>query len=525
MDLRNIWILLPIVVLFLIGCRKEPTTWNSRVEAPLLKGGLELKDLLPGNRLNSDSTGALRLVRTDTLIELPLDSILRLPDTSLFDSYVAPVGGNTVNPGQFLINNSNDQELKLAKAELVLAILNEGELQYRIKSTLPERTLYEYRVPSATKNGQPLTVQRSIPPGSQSDPSIVKGAKKLKGYRLDLRGPSGGSVNRFRTEAELRTDPNGQSFTLQANDSIRIRNSFKGLEPRLAKGYFGNRQVSEPYQEKDIELFEKIRSGALDIDSVNVRFTIDNGIGADARILLEELRSIGKNGNVDLSHPMIGSPINIGRAQYQNGNMDHTLHEEVMTPQNSNIDLFLESLPERIGHDLALELNPLGDVSNGNDVMLLDHSVHVRMRIGLPLSLIANDLTLADTLDWDFGGRRKGELKEGTLYLNVDNGFPLASELSLILHDENGERLGSLFEERTIAAATTDASWKVTGTNEQELRISVPPEKADLLRKADQASIIARFNTPSGSPHIDLYESYGLDVKASMDLRYQNRIE
>ncbi len=514
-----------IFLLFLLGCKKEPTTWDQRIQAPLLKGELDLNHILSSEELKADSSQKLRLVRIDTLISLPLDSVLQLPDTTLYESYVAPGGGTTVSPGQSLINSTDTRKLQLPNAELKRAILHEGELHYRVKSTLAERSIYEYRIPAATKNGQALTIQTSCPPGTQSEPAVVTGVKDLKGYELDLTGPNGTEVNRFQTQIKLKSDPNGQSFTLQADDSVSIRNSFKGLEPRFAKGYFGNQQISKSYTESGLSLFDHIRSGSLDIDSVNVRFHIDNGIGMDARVEVKTIRSIGQQGNVDLSHSMIGNPINVSRAQYKNGTMQHTLHTEEMTPQNSNIDLFLESIPKKIGHELELETNPLGDVSNGNDIMLRGHNVHVRMRIGLPLSLIANDLTLVDTLEWNFRKRENGKLQDGTLYIEVANGFPLSNELSLFLHDKDGKRIGTLFDSRTIAAAPVDGNWITTGVRSQRLRVQIPSHKADLLRKAEKASIVARFNTPVGAPHIDLYRYHGLKVQASADFRYQNRVE
>ncbi len=515
-----------LLALVLFACKKEATTWEHRIRAPLLKGDLDIGELLPAEDLEADASRRLTLVRVDTLFQLPLDSILELPDTTLKKSYTAPVGGTTVSPGQSLINTDQTRVLQLPKSELSRVVLQKGTLHYEIKSTIGEQTLYEYRIPAATKNGQPLEVNASVPAGSQNDPSIVTGQRDLEGYKLDLTGPNGGKVNRFKTETQVRTDPGGSDVTLEANDSLVMRNSFIGAEPSFAKGYFGQHSFDRPYEEKALGLFDKIRSGSIDIDSVKVTFTIDNGIGMDARARIPMLKATGGQDNVSLSHSMIGQPINLSRASYKNGTMDHTVHKEVLTPQNSNVDAFIEALPQRIGHELELLTNPLGDISNGNDILLRGHTVHGRMRITLPLAFIANELTLADTLDWNIGNDGQSrKIEEGTFFLNVGNGFPMAMELSLHLHAKNGTRSATLFEDRTVPAAPTDASWKVTSKRDERIRFSLPESKMDAVRRAEEASVVARFNTPSTASHIDIYEHYSFDLQLTGDFRYQNQVE
>lgn len=525
MSFKSVRISFLIGILLSMACKKEPTTWNNRIQSPLAEGELQLEDLLASGDLRSDSARALSLVREDTLFRLPLDSLLQLPDTTLRNSYKAPFGGVEVHPGQTLLDQNQVEKLQVPKAELTRAVLDQGELEYEITSTLAESTEYYYSIPAARKDGELLEIERVVPPGGRNDPSRVSGTKDLKGYELDLSGPNGSEVNSFSTEMEIRTVPEGDSITLQANDSIGFQNRFLGLIPSFAKGYFGQHEREASYRENELDLFEKVRSGDLDIDSVTVTLTLDNGIAMDARVRVPTIRALGKNGEKELNHPIIGDPINLTRAQYGNGSMEHSERVEVFTPQNSNIDEFLETLPTRIGHRISLETNPLGDVSNGNDIMLKGHDVHARMRIDLPLSLIADDLTLVDTLDWSFGRDRESELQEGTLFLDLENGFPLAAELSLHLHDIDGERLSSLMEDRTIPAAPTDAAWKATGTRSTRIRIPLSPEKAESLREAERMSIVARFNTPAGAPHIDLYEQYGLDFRLSGDMNFKNKIE
>lgn len=508
------------------GCKKEATTWDSRYKAPLFKSELQLENIFPGDEgLQEQGSNKLHLVETDTLYKLPMDSVLLIPDTTLTQSYQAPVGGTDIAPGDPLIDTQEDRDLEVDPAELRRAVLDGGKLQYELSSTIAERTIFRYRIPKARKNGQALEIERSVPAGDQGSPSTVSGVKDLEGYDLDLTGPNGGAVNRFRAEYQVITDPNGDTVTLDANDEVRIENRFRSLVPAYAKGYFGQHTIAPSYRENSTGLFQNVRSGDLDIDSVNVRLIVDNGIGMDGQLEIPLIRAIGNGAPVDLQHSITQSSMNIARAQEANGSMDHTVLEEELTPQNSNIDRFLEVLPRRVGHELSGEMNPMGDVSNGNDVLIKGHGLHVRMRIDLPLSFIANDLTLVDTVDWKIGKRGRGELKEGTLYLDIENGFPLAQEFSIHLHEGNGDKIGTLFEDRLIPAASTDASWKVTASREKRIRISISPSQAELIRKAERASIVARANTPANAPHIDLYKRYELGIQASGDFEYRNRVE
>ena len=61
---------------------------------------------------------------------------------------------------------------------------------------------------------------------------------------------------------------------------------------------------------------------------------------------------------------------------------------------NSNIDAFIENLPDGITYDLDVTANPLGDVSNGNDFLYDDSRLTADLDVDIPLNIIATDLTL-----------------------------------------------------------------------------------------------------------------------------------
>ena len=55
----------------------------------------------------------------------------------------------------------------------------------------------------------------------------------------------------------------------------------------------------------------------------------------------------------------------------------------------------------------------------------------------VPLTLIANDITLVDTVDFNYN-ENNSYINE-KLYLNVENGYPLDANVKLILLDSNDD--------------------------------------------------------------------------------------
>jgi len=74
------------------------------------------------------------------------------------------------------------------------------------------------------------------------------------------------------------------------------------------------------------------------------------------------------------------------------------------------------------------------------------------LNVEFPLSIIANNLTLVDTSDFNLERKTSsGKILEGKLFIYADNGYPFNANLSLQLLDENNNVTKTLVVENNIA--------------------------------------------------------------------------
>ena len=74
-----------LAIFALSSCKQDLANvgWDVDVLAPVLRTRLDMSDLVADSLLTADADGALRLRIETPLIDLPLDSILKIPDTTI----------------------------------------------------------------------------------------------------------------------------------------------------------------------------------------------------------------------------------------------------------------------------------------------------------------------------------------------------------------------------------------------------------------------------------------------------------
>ncbi|MBN4082078.1 hypothetical protein JYT21_00080 [bacterium AH-315-B15] len=80
---RVLVLFLSLVVVMLLSCRKEKTTWDSDWSIPLVHGNLTMSDLLPPEFIETNTEDYLSLVYHDTAFSFKLDTLVKFPDTTI----------------------------------------------------------------------------------------------------------------------------------------------------------------------------------------------------------------------------------------------------------------------------------------------------------------------------------------------------------------------------------------------------------------------------------------------------------
>lgn len=506
------------------GCKQDlaGSQWDVDVLAPVIQTRLTMADLLADSLLVANSEGGLRLNVEMPLIDLPLDSILKIPDTTIYDNIGIPLALNDVQPGTAIpFPLSSETQYDLGELALSSILLRTGVLKLKVKSIVETAIDFDYIMPTAYLFGSPFTTSQTIAAGSSSDTAVFEAEFDLSGYRIDLRGVSGTGFNTLVTDYVIMTSATGQVVSIPGFDQpfFFFEYSFENLVPDYGKGFFGQQSTSVENENSEIDVLNRITEGQMFLDSVTIDLKVTNGVGADARFKLGDLKSINtrQNTTVNLSHEIVGDNVLLTRAQDPTGNAEDVLASEVnyqLNNENSNIKEFIQNLPDELGFTFNFDLNPLGNISSGNDFFYYDRPFQALMNIDIPLRTTLANLTLVDTLAWDLSATSVVEtVNSGTFTLIANNGLPLEGTVEIILLDENLVELDTLVAPSTITAPALDVDNKVIAPLESRVLIPISATTAGVMPQTKHIHIKVRFNTQNQPDLIEFYDSYGIDLK------------
>lgn len=503
-------------IAFFISCRKENKnpSWDIDVLTPLVKSSLTINDILPDSVLQQNPDNSLDIVYSTLLYSF---SNINIPDTTIDTVYVSFFTAY-VDSCDVIIPSINDESrFNVNSVQLKKIIIRSGKMRIDIKNKTRKILDVRYQIPSATLNGNQFDETVSVPAKAGSNPGTIITDFDLSGYVFDLTGQIGNKVNTLITSVGVKVNCNdfSQDTIFPFTDQVSVSNTFMDIVPEYAKGYFGQ-TLTNIIDTTTLSLFNHIIQGSINLEDIDIDLSIENGIGADARFTINNLKSINtRTGNTPyaLTHSIIGSPVNLNRAVDNNGAVTESTYSVSFNPQNSNIKPFIENLPDKLSYQMDVELNPLGNVSGNNDFIYHDKLLKTKFDMRIPLSIIANDLTIADTLGFNMGDDLKN-VNYGTLFLYAENGFPFSAEAQLYVMDAGFNITDSLINfPNTLLAPQLDANLVAAGQKHSQLEIPLDRSKLDLLRNSKNLYLKIKFNTQNQPSHVKIYSFYRMDVQ------------
>lgn len=514
------------LAMLLAACRKDrpDPRWDVDVLAPLLITTFTLDDLVADSLLETAPDGALTLLQRSTLFGLRLDTVLKVPDTTLVYPYALPVPGPlNFPPGILLYSETETTQLDISEVQLRQLELRSGRLQVELKNMVATPVIATFSLPAATFQGSPVSLQSIVGAGTPSQPASATVVRDLAWHRFDLRGPQFDMVNALASQFQLQLDPAGQGATVTDQDSVVARATYSDLVPQYARGYFGSRTLQAGPEEIAIDVFSGIQSGVLDLDQVRATLTVRNGIGVDMRAIITDLRSIRSSTgqSISLLHPIVGGAININRATDLFGSFHPSTYTVQLDEGNSNIDLFVENLPDRLAFAADLVVNPMGDIASGNDFLYYDSELEAQLELAIPLRLIATDLTLQTVALPDLPGSADGHaLRSGRLMLFATNGFPFAAQLLMDLVDANEQPLATIPVQGIIQSGLVGGDGLVHTRVASRLEATLSEEQVHHLYTGARVRLRTVFNTADQNMHLPLLRHYALDLQVTVAANY-----
>jgi hypothetical protein len=159
-------------------------------------------------------------------------------------------------------------------------------------------------------------------------------------------------------------------------------------------------------------------------------------------------------------------------------------------------------------------INPLGNVSSGNDFVFSSSNIKLKSVLELPLKFRAENLSFRDTIA--FEGLKTEDLAnvgDGELRLLAMNGFPMNMKIELSWLDEQKNLLGTSLIDQTIAAAPVDASLKVTNSQKTVLNIPFNQKLKNDLESCRFIGLRAVFDTKPDDQLLPVYAGYELKLQ------------
>jgi hypothetical protein len=520
---------LSLLVFLFFSCRKDIKRpyWDADFSTPILKSELGMGNLLPDSLLQTDADNALNLVYNNTVFRFDMDEMVKMPDTTVINAYGMILTSYTFNPGQYFLNQIQNNSYELNGAQISKIIIKSGGVYFKAISEIQEKTEFTYIIPKATKNAQPFQKIITVPAAPSGGKALYSEFVDLSGYELDLTGPFGNTYNTFEAQILARISPSGQPVTAYYGDSLIMQTTFRDLVPYYAKGYFGQVNFNSGVGESDFSLFNKITNGNINLEKVKLTFSVENGIGADASFKINSLsaQNTRTGSTINLNHSIIGSTININRAidkLWHTPAAVSTFYYNEFNNTNSNFKNMIELMPGKLKYDIDIALNPLGNVSGGNDFIHADHGLNVNLLLEMPLSFSSNQLTLTDTTKVNFSEIKEYDnVQSALLTLIAENGFPFDAEVQLTPVLKDGTTLSPLFTNNPIKAADVNAAYKVEKSKISHLKIPLDKSRLEQLKEAEKMIITITLTTQPQNELLKIYSDYKIKLHLTGDFSYR----
>jgi len=518
---------LPVIACSLLAalssCKLDPN-WDVDALAPVAQTTLTPANIIPVGEVQAAPDGKLTYIYDNTVYTVPLDSLFRIPDTTYTYGFSAPIAF-TVQPGFPATVYDGYISPNINTASLTELLVLSGGINISASSFAPQPLSLEFQIPKAKKNGVPFTVTKPLGAAPSGGSVDFTEFLDLSGYHLDLTGDDGLVGNRLRMRIIATIDPNAQPFPVPAGfQLVNCKIKLDNLKPYYAKGSVNTQELNINADTVRLGVLDMVKSGSVNLEDITLKLTVENGLGLDLQALIYEIT--GKNGynggQVSLTHPSLNNAININRAQanlYQVPEYTPAIKEVVFNAGNSNLKAFIENLPSKIGINAKFIVNPLGNVSGGNDFLFYNSKTALKLRVEAPLAFAVNDLVLVDTVSLNLNVKNQ-PVKAATVKAYIKNGFPLGAGMQVYFPGGESGAVDSLFFQQTISPGIVGPDLKVTTAVESVLEAKAEGPTLDRLLDADKIWFKVRLNTVPGGQVLAIYDGYKMDVKLVAQITY-----
>lgn len=514
--------------LFSIVACKKATTWDVDLAIPIAKSHLNISNFFGDTVFKADPTGLLHIAFSKDLINYTMNSLVKLPDTTVNLGYTVPFS-TALTPGVQIFSNasSTDKEITFDLSngvELNKAIVRTGYLKIEYTNTYAQPLNFNYIINSATLWGNQLIINQVVAGSS----SFIK-TYPLNGYNINLTGISGNKVNTLVQTYTISTDASGVPDILQPGQGLIIKLSFIDIIPEYIQGYFGQQDLSFGPDSSAFGFLNNFSPSNLILTQSSINFRIVNEFGVEMSSSINSLRSIKTSPHnvVVLNSGNLLQSININRASKTNNpsNPIFPWFKQInINSSNSNLNPFLQNLPNFLGYSVKATINPLGNISGANDFAYYGRGLKVIADVDIPLALSANYFRLVNFSKVDLTQLKElDNVNSCEINLQARNNYPFKAQIQGYLLNDQNQIIDSLFipGQNIIESGITDVNNNVMNYVDSKLVAVFDKTKIQNLALCKQIKFVSYLYLPNQPIPIKINESSYLDLLLSAYLNYK----
>ena len=478
----------------------EGISYNAEYAVPIMNSAITIQDLLQDfqddNTLQVDPNGNLRFKYSGDVISATVEQMFEEINDAL--PPLIPI----LEPGMALPLSSPDGIM------IDYMQLKSGAFTYFFESPNTEPVEVTITLPQITKDGEPLTIVKSLPAYSgEGIPPVAENQNdplSLADYTIV---PLNDSVYVDYTV----TKENGESGALDA-----IFLTIKDLEFSYTEGFLGTLNYEGGRDTIVIDFFDNYVNGDIYFAEPTVTFNIQNSFGIPTRSLVNIFEVFTVDGE---RLPLESVFIDEG-FDFPFPNLDEVgaikSKEFVFTKENSNIDVILGSGPTAVDYDVDAITNP--DGNEGIRGFITDSSFYnVQVEVDLPLYVNVEDFVANDTVDLDFNSI--DDVVDAEFKLVSENAIPLEASIQGYFVNVEGQIIDSLFAEQTlvVAGAMVDADGNALDSNRKEVFVTFDEDHFPPIRDANQLILNVSFSS-TGTESVRINRDQEITVKMGAKL-------
>ncbi len=521
-------IFLLFVSSFILPSCKKTTSWDVDAAFPIAKSYLNISNFFGDTIFKADANNLLHIAFSKDIVNYTMDSLVKLPDTTVDASYVLAFYYN-INPGTQIYTNATSSTREITfdvnnGVELNTAIIRSGAIKIEFSNTCSQPLNFNYDINSATKWGNVFHINQTVPANTNS---FIK-YYLLDGYSLNFRGLNTNQVNTLVQTYTISADVSGQTDTIKPMQGLGIKLSYVNIIPEYIQGYFGQQDLSFGPDSSKLDFLGNVGINNLALTQSSINFRIINEFGIEMSSAINSVKSIKTTPTniISLNAGTLLSTININRATKTN-NASNPVFPFVkqinVNSTNSNLNPFLQNLPNYLGYSIKATINPLGNISAGNDFAYYGKGLRVIADVDIPLKLSANYFKLENFSKVDLTQLKEiRNVNACQIFVDAINNYPFKAQLQGYLLNDQNQIIDSLFlpGQNFIQSASTNLNNDVLNPINSQLIAEFDKSKIEHLTQCKQIKFVSYMFLQNQPTPIKINNDSYLDVTVSANVNY-----